>query len=393
MGGNDSDQAHQIGSQTVANEKNKSDRFDIVNQSDLSQSRSRATLLYNQQLKAYTDLAKDNGGDTSSVAGSGGGGGGGGSAAPAYSAANDPLFGESENNYRGFSKTGGWDPNRIASLDSDIAGLKKIGETGGVDDEGVARIRGGGVFDEFAKTGGISDADKNNIRSRATSVIPAAYARMQAENDRARVAQGGYGPGAAALQSRLMRQQQSGISDAARDAELGITSQVNEGRKWGAGSMSTAELGLADLTSKNKINSLMGAGNLETGMVSDINKGKMFGVAGLEGMAQANRNADLTQQGINASRAASGAANAQFDQMLKFNRQNASAQGLNSLYTSIPAEYFGNKDFDLKNRQLTNQTNIGVANMMTGNNAPSTWANIVGAGASVANTYLNSQNQ
>jgi hypothetical protein len=157
--------------------------------------------------------------------------------------------------------------------------------------------------------------------------------------------------------------------------------------------MSTAELGLADLTSKNKINSLMGAGNLETGMVSDINKGKMFGVAGLEGMAQANRNADLTQQGINASRAASGAANAQFDQMLKFNRQNASAQGLNSLYTSIPAEYFGNKDFDLKNRQLTNQTNIGVANMMTGNNAPSTWANIVGAGASVANTYLNSQNQ
>jgi hypothetical protein len=230
MGGNDSDQAHQIGSQTVANEKNKSDRFDIVNQSDLSQSRSRATLLYNQQLKAYTDLAKDNGGDTSSVAGSGGGGGGGGSAAPAYSAANDPLFGESENNYRGFSKTGGWDPNRIASLESDIAGLKKIGETGGVDDEGVARIRGGGVFDEFAKTGGISDADKNNIRSRATSVIPAAYARMQAENDRARVAQGGYGPGAAALQSRLMRQQQSGISDAARDAELGIAWQTSRAR-------------------------------------------------------------------------------------------------------------------------------------------------------------------
>lgn len=111
-------------------------------------------------------------------------------------------------------------------------------DTGGVDigamRAGQDKLGGGGVFEEFAKTGGLDEGARANIRQRATSVIPGFYQRMRDESERLGSVQGGYGPGRMALASRLARGEAAGAQDAALNAELGINQQVMEGRRFGA---------------------------------------------------------------------------------------------------------------------------------------------------------------
>lgn len=386
----------------LQHEEDAAGRFDKHNQLDLSESRDRATSLYNQQLAAYTALGKQNGGEDpygSTIPGGGGGGGGGSSSARGSSgvrgANDDPRFAENENNYRNFLSTGGWNPADAASVDRDVASLQELGANGGFTDEMLGRARGNGVFDEFSRTGGYTDTDKTNIRSRATSVIPAQYAAMRAEADRAKVAQGGYGPGAMALKARMARAQQSGLSDAARDAEISISDKVNAGREWGSSAASSAELGIADTMGRNKIGSLAAAGNLTTNKASSMMQGKMFGTQGLDNMTQADRNALLQREQMANAAAIAGAGrgqqDAQFNAMMQFNRQNASASGLTSLYGSVPAEYFANKNFDLQNRGMLNQTSLSAGNLILGNNPnvnhDQLYGSLANAGISAATNY------
>src|SRR5687767_14597976 len=93
-----------------------------------------------------------------------------------------------------FAETGGWDPKRIASIDDNIGRFKTIGKYGAESPEMAARLRGGGVYDEFAKTGGVSDAEKENMRARGNSVIPSFYATLKEELDRGNVSSGGFNP-------------------------------------------------------------------------------------------------------------------------------------------------------------------------------------------------------
>lgn len=153
--------------------------------------------------------------------------------------------------------------------------FKNAADTGLVSPENTARMRGGGVFDEFAKTGGLSDADLTNLRARGTSTIPSYYdaVRNQFQNQN-RIA-GGTNPSYSSSLSRIARDQSRGASDAALNTELGITQQRNAGRQWGAGQMSDAEAKLADLTSANK----------------------RFGISGGAGYEGANRQAQLAAMG------------------------------------------------------------------------------------------------
>jgi hypothetical protein len=84
------------------------------------------------------------------------------------------------------------------------------------------KYRANGTYEEFAKTGGVSDADKVNLRSRGNAVIPSYYAQMIADADRLNTAQGGFNPGALAMRARLGRDQAAGAQKAATDTELGI---------------------------------------------------------------------------------------------------------------------------------------------------------------------------
>lgn len=132
-------------------------------------------------------------------------------------------------------------------------------KTGGLSDENISRIRGKGGFDEFARTGGYSEGDKTNIRSRALRTTPSFYENMRQELDRANRQQGGSNPTFDASTQAMARESSQATADATTDAELGIMSQVNEGRKWGIGGMSDAEVKLSDLLQRGK---LAGAGGL-----------------------------------------------------------------------------------------------------------------------------------
>jgi len=129
--------------------------------------------------------------------------------------------------------------------------FKDFATTGGLTDENRRRIRGDGVFDEYAKTGGYSDEDKTNIRSRSNRTVPSFFEALRDQfKNQSRIS--GAGPSYSASLSRMGRDQSRAASEQASDTEFDIMDRVNEGRRWGAGSMSSAETGLAGLESANK---------------------------------------------------------------------------------------------------------------------------------------------
>ena len=290
----------------------------------LEGSTGRASNMYGTQFGGFKDFAegKYDFNPAAMGVGMGGGGGGGGGGG-------DGRFGEAEGSYRDFMSgggvntgafnrfqgnlqqigaTGGWEPSRIASMDENIRGYKDIARTGGVDAEGMARMRGSGVFNEFARTGGISPEQAAMMRARSTSTIPAFYKQMQDESNRMASIQGGYGPGRAAMQGRMAREQASAGATAAREAELGISSQQRAGRQWGGENIASSEGALQGLMSSNRLAGLGGASSTEANMLNSIaqnrigassagggneigmqgliQKGKMFGTQGFEGMAE-----------------------------------------------------------------------------------------------------------
>lgn len=168
------------------------------------------------------------------------------------------------------SKPSGFGNNNAARQ-----GYERYSRGGGVTDENKARIRGGGVFDEFARTGGVSEADKTNIRARGTATIPSFYANLKQELDRTKAAQGGYSPGYSAQAAELSRDAAFGAQDAALNAEGSIIDRVSEGRKWGASSMSGAERALVDA----------------------IQNGEMFGISGMADLDKFDSQSSAQHQG------------------------------------------------------------------------------------------------
>jgi hypothetical protein len=217
------------------------------------------------------------------TAGGGGGGGGGGGASDAsgdYEASYrkfmnggglDPTkFNEFQGTLTELAKSGGWSPEQIANVNKSIAGYQNFADTGGLDAEAINRMRGMGVFDEFARTGGYSDKDVSNARLRGTSGIPAFYDRVREEGNRLGRVQGGGGPGQAALMSRLARDEARGVSGAALETELGIKDAVNKGRQWGTSGLTSAEQSLQGLLSQNKLAGMGGVVDATSGMANSI---------------------------------------------------------------------------------------------------------------------------
>ena len=144
-----------------------------------------------------------------------------------------PNFGQYENMFRGFAD------NPFKDID-------------------VNRFRGGGVFDEFAKTGGLSDADTSNIRARGTRTIPAYFDSLRDEMGR-RAQISGAGPSYSSSLARLARDQSRGAQNAASDVEYEIMDRRNRGRQWGAEGMHSSERALGEYGSANRRFGLEGA--------------------------------------------------------------------------------------------------------------------------------------
>lgn len=373
-GGKDQKDANAMIRQTQAKTNAGSDALQTRNNSDLDEAKQRATDLYGTLRNSYGSLASGAvpPGAAPSAVGNAGGGGGGGAPAPAAlpdsaRGGRNALMEESLGGYRDFAKTGGWDANRTASMDQNIAGLKSIGQTGGINDADAARMRGGGVYDEYAKTGGLSDADRSNIRTRATSTIPSMFGSLKNEANRAATVQGGYGPGRSALMSRFGRQQAGAGADAALNAELGIADRVNSGRLAGAGGMAQSEGALQSLRTGNQLAGLRGASDVESGMVNSVNQGKMFGTQGVAGQGEADRaaamgarDADLRERSLGMAGSAQAQSQANWERAFAADQQNRGLEGLSSLYGGQGSgEYNFNKGYGLDT--VGQQSGMGLA--------------------------------
>lgn len=156
----------------------------------------------------------------------------------------DGGFGQYENMFNDFARTGG--------------GISEVTP------ENINRMRGLGVFDEFAKTGGYSDEDIRNIRGQASGANSARFEGLQNRMSQLNKISGG-NAGYGASESRLARDASREGNRAVLDAEVGIKDRVNTGRQWGSGMVNKGEvdvrnamLGADSLRSANKIAGMQG---------------------------------------------------------------------------------------------------------------------------------------
>lgn len=190
-------------------------------------------------------------------------------------------------------------------------------------------------FQDLSKTGGYSDQDMADLRSRGAAPVRAAYANAEREVSRGRSLQGGYSPNAAAVQAKMAREQSQAGADAMQSTNAGIIAARNQGQLGGMQGMSNIEgqrLGAdVDVSKYN-------TGLNYQGQVANMGEN----VRAQEG------NIRLGQANAAAGASASNAA-----MQLASQRQMGSLAGMTNLYGTTPglANTFGN--------QLLQGVNIG----------------------------------
>lgn len=319
---------------------------------------------------------------------------------------NSGMFGEAANLYRDFmgsggvdeSKlhgadptfqdimtTGGWSDAAKAGVSGDVSGLRTIGRLGAGSEEAVGRIRGGGVYDDFAKTGGFSNDDISNIRTRATSPLASYYGGMRTDIERLNRINGS-SAGNTALLARMGKDRARAIGDTSLAAETDISDRVRAGKQWGATNMSGAEqfLGnqqIAGLTSAAGIEGNMAqtlaSNRMQAGTTLDasqrsianmIQQGKMFGTSGLSNIAseEARANQFAASEASGMEKYITG--------LTEENQANATRgyAGMSEADADRAAQYTG-MAANVGNAQTA--TNLNAANSLAANN-PSHWGDV-----------------
>lgn len=339
----------------------------------------RTSQLYGDLYGAYSQLAQGGG-----LAGAGSYGGAA-VKAPNYALTN---FAPTRPTYEEFQKTGGVDVNRLRA---GTPTLEELSNTAGLDPTAIARFRGAGVYDEFARTGGFSEGDIRNIRARTASAVPAFYGGLRAEMGRAgRI--GGAGGTAArnATALRLARERSKAQAEAVLAGELGLSESIREGRLAGAGGVAGTEAslqGYRGATRAGAATSLADIAAREQGM---IQSGRMWGTAGvgdIESTIAAERNRQIEANAAaarsNAGRAASDAAYR--DRMRMMGLEGLAGlrgeeMGAQQLYGGQFLQGAGSH-YGLGNEQLSMRYNAP-------GNQPFDWGGLISAGVGAAGAFL-----
>lgn len=327
----------------------------------------RANTAYGQNQQSYNDIMQ---GYKNFAMGNFDPGGSGGFI-PNY---NTGMYGDVQNAYRNsMGASGGLDPNRVATMDKTLAGMGAIGNLGAADATSAARLRGGGLYDELVKTGGLSESDRYNIRNQAARTNQSLYGGITDNLARMSRIQGGGGPGYAAAASRLARQGAQGATETVRGANQDIASQVLQGRLAGAQGMSSTENQIV----QNQLAGLGGAFAGNQGLAESIRSGQQWGTEGLGSLAdkQAAAQQASAAAAANASRYRNSMMMAGLGGMMDLRGQNVgSEQG-----------YTGN----VYNAQAgTNAATSNIIGQRMQNNPQHSWLDYLSAGAGAAGAAM-----
>lgn len=183
---------------------------------------------------------------------------------------------------------------------------------------------------DLSTTGGLSEADKADIRARDISPIRSIYANAQRNVDRQRALQGGYSPNYGAVSAKMSRDLADEIASKTTDVNAGIEQMVQQGKLSAAPQYASAASSEAarktqadqfnaDLLAKiNEFNSQQALG------ASEFNASNRLGVD------EANANRQLE--------ADTGNVNRQLSDLTRRSGLNLDAiRGMQSLYGTTPA--------------------------------------------------------
>jgi len=312
---------------------------------------------------------------------SGSGGGGGGSASGSGNSPNTSGYMGIWNELG--NKEGGFDPTRLSNVtsvaerlrntagnfknaDGAIAGLSEFAKTGGVsaaDRAGIQRK----YLEDVEQTGGYTEDDKSNVRNRTASGIASNYDTFRGDMAQRRSINN-LGPGWDRAGFKLARNQAQASADAARDTELGLSDSIRAGRMDASKTLADNNLRLADLTSKNTLSGYGVAGDMDIrkqGQISSDLKGSAdtdLGTQGLINQSRLGAASGMSQDAnskaaIGASAGAAAAArddanrrwSAEMEQRDRFHGN----EGLLSTYQATPNEllYNQNQLMDYRNMQ------------------------------------------
>jgi len=344
----------------------------------------------------------------------GGGGGGGGTVMPNYGKVGG-LYNEFASKtggvdaapiraamagMRSIAGSGGWSPEDRAKQNALIAQMEEMGRTGGLSEEDMLRMRGGGIFEEFQKTGGYNDAQLGDIRARANSTLPAYYDAVRQGQNRMASIQGGNPAASAAMAARLARDQAKGLREQTLDTELGLSDRIREGRQWGAEGGAQAEGALQSLRTGNMISGQRGAADTRGGMLNSIaqnmtnasqgwtqgelglggliQEGRQFGTRGLEGIA--DKQAAARRAGAAASAASNAQQRAGLQWLANFEAGNTmdAGGGMTDLYRSTPGEVNMWNQALLGNRGMSMNEQGQAVDQRMQNNPQRDWMSTVG---------------
>jgi len=261
-------------------------------------------------------------------------------------------------------------------------------------------MRGGGIFEDYQKTGGYTDAQLGDIRARSNSTLPAYYDAVRQGQNRMASIQGGNPAASAAMAARLAREQAKGMREQTLDTELGLSDRIREGKQWGAEGGAQAEGALQSLRTGNMISGQRGAADTRGGMLNSIaqnmtnasqgwtqgelglgsliQEGRQFGTRGLEGIA--DKEAAARRAGAASSAASNAQQRAGLQWLANFEAGNTmdAGGGMVDLYKSAPGEV------DMWNRTLLGNRGQSMAeqgqavDQRMQNNPQRSWMDTVG---------------
>lgn len=294
---------------------------------------------YDDVMGRYKGLYDNPFGTDPNLVGGGLGAGGGGG----YQSSTQGIYSDLANNGGGY----GWDPMFRGAMGDAIGG-----------------------YGDFARTGGFSDQNIQDIRARSVAPMRAVYSNAQNDLDRSRSLTGG-GANYAASKAKMSRELGYGLADASTDAEAQIAQMVQQGRLAGlSGLSSTGAAGQGLSTDIDSLNAQM----------------KLAGLSGLD-----------TIDARNAAASAGAGARADANAQDLFKARMGILGGMQDMYGTNPAllnvtgnQLLGADQNLLQGQQLQNQISQGLIGQTMGlQNIPGNFQQAMGNVNSVLGTVGN----